>query len=163
MAPERGPFVDLDLDAVPLLELAPQRVRLGEEDMRVEREDPGARLALEEHVEQDALLLLERAGKGHRGVQALQRRIDHLSGRERLDVGVPDQLRDAPLHRANGITHDETLCTGLAVVGQQSLCPTKDPTRFPMPAAPERLRPATHAKRCQTPFSVKTALSAISG
>ncbi len=120
---ERRTLEDLDADPVALLELSPQGVRLGEQDVRVEREDARARLALEEHVEDDALLLLERAGERHRGVEALERRIDHLSGGKRLDVGVSDELLDAPLHRANGISHDERLCTGLVIARSLRPCP----------------------------------------
>ncbi len=68
--------------------------------MRVEREHPGLRLALEKHVEEDAVLLLERAREGQRGVQALERRVEHVPGGEGLDVGLADELGDAPLHRA---------------------------------------------------------------
>ena len=57
-------------------------------------------LALQEHVEQDALLLLEGAGEGERGVQALERGVEHVPGGKGLDVGLADELGDAPLHRA---------------------------------------------------------------
>ena len=61
LAAQRRPLVDLDLDPVALLDLAPHVVRLGEEHVGVEREDARLRLGLEQQVEQDGLLLLERA------------------------------------------------------------------------------------------------------
>ena len=67
--------------------------------MRVEREDAGVRLALEEHVEEDALLLLERARERDLGVERLEDGVDDLLGGQRLDVGLADELCDAPLHR----------------------------------------------------------------
>ncbi len=49
---------------------------------------------------EDALLLLERAGERDLGVERLEHRLDDLLGGEGLDVGLADELCDAPLHRA---------------------------------------------------------------
>ena len=54
LAPERRALVDLDLDPVALLDLAPDGVRLGEENVGVEREDACVGLDREQHVEQTA-------------------------------------------------------------------------------------------------------------
>ncbi len=116
LAPERRPLEDLDADAVAALEVAPQRVGLREEHVRVEREDPGLRLALEQHVDEHALLLLEGARERERGVQALERSVDHLPGGQGFHVGLADELDDAPLHPANRISHDERLWATLAIV-----------------------------------------------
>jgi hypothetical protein len=88
---EGRPLIDLDLDAVPLLDLAPDVVRLGEEDVRVEGEDPGFRLDREEHVEQHRLLPLERAGERQPRMEVLHHHLEHLGGRQRLRVGGGDE------------------------------------------------------------------------
>ncbi len=61
----------LDLGVVPPLDLAPELVRLREEVVGVDREDARLRLDGEEQVEEDGLLLLEGAGEGDAGVEAL--------------------------------------------------------------------------------------------
>ena len=74
----------LDLRVVPLLDLAPELVRLREEVVGVDREDPRLRLDAEEQVEQHALLLLEGAGEREALAEALDQLADQLLGRELL-------------------------------------------------------------------------------
>src|SRR5688572_24184258 len=100
LAPEGRALENLDPDPVASLDLAPDVVRLREEDVGVEREDPGLRLVLEQHVEEDALLLLERARERDLGVQRLEHRRDDPVGAQRLDVGLADEFCGASLHRA---------------------------------------------------------------
>src|SRR5919204_3953788 len=82
---ERRPFVDLDLRAVALLDLAPDRVRLRKEDMRVEREHARPRLEREEHVEQDRLLLLKRARERNAAGKLVEQEGENLLRRPGLD------------------------------------------------------------------------------
>ena len=70
----------LDLGAVLRLHRRPVLVRLVEQHAGVEREHARARPRLEEQVQQDRLLLLERAGERHAGVEALHRVRDHRLG-----------------------------------------------------------------------------------
>src|SRR5581483_3551062 len=72
--------------AVPLLDLPPVGVRLGEEMVRVDREDPRVRLAREQQVEEDRLLLLERARERDLAGEPLEQELDDLLCRPRLDV-----------------------------------------------------------------------------
>ena len=97
LPPERRALEHLHLDAVALLDLAPDGVRLGEEDVRVEREHAGARLAGEQHVEQHCLFLLERAGECEPRVETVDREVDDLLGAQRLDVGLSDEHGHVPL------------------------------------------------------------------
>src|SRR5215204_2555027 len=69
---------DLDAQPVAVLDLPPDRVGLGEEHARVDREHPRRGLDLHKHVDQDRLLLLEGAGHDERGVMPLD------GGAERL-------------------------------------------------------------------------------
>ncbi len=46
---------------------------------------------VEQHVEQDGLLLLEGAGERDPGVEPVERKVDDLLCGERLDVGVTDE------------------------------------------------------------------------
>ena len=78
--------------------------------MRVEREDPGVGSAREEHVDEDALLLLEGAREGDVRVQRLEDGLDDLLCAQALDVGCTHALLDAPLLVPNGITHENRLC-----------------------------------------------------
>ena len=75
-------FEHLDRRVVPLLDLAPELVRLREEVVGVDREDARLRLDAEEHVEQHRLLLLEGAGQGDAVAEALDHRRDQLLRRE---------------------------------------------------------------------------------
>ena len=99
LASEGRALEDLDGDAVAPLDLAPDAVGLREEDMGVESEDPCVGLALEEQVEEDGLLLLERAGEGDVRMEGFEDGVDDLRCGQRLDVGLADELCDAPLHR----------------------------------------------------------------
>jgi hypothetical protein len=66
--------------------------------VRVEREDARARLSLQQHVDENAFLLLEGARERDRR-QALECRVEHVPRGEGLDVGFADELLGAPLHR----------------------------------------------------------------
>jgi hypothetical protein len=77
--------------------------------VRVEREHARGRLALEQHVEEDALLLLERARERDVGVERLEDRLDDLLGAECLDVGLADELCDASLHDGERYQHEQYL------------------------------------------------------
>ena len=83
---ERGPLVDLHFRAVATLDLAPHRVGLGEEDVRVEREDARLRVEREQHVEQHRLLFLERAGERHTTGESVEERAEDLLRGHRLVV-----------------------------------------------------------------------------
>ena len=72
-----------------------------------------AAATLEEHVEQDAFLLLEGAGEGDPGVEVVEHRLDDLLRREGFGVGRADELRDASLHARNGTTHQGLLSAAL--------------------------------------------------
>ena len=74
----------LDLHVVPLLDLAPELVRLREEVVGVDREDARLRVDAEEHVEQHGLLLLEGAGEGDAVAETLDDLADQLLGGELL-------------------------------------------------------------------------------
>src|SRR4051812_49170384 len=76
----------LDLRVVPALDRAPELVRLREQVLRVDREDPGVRLELEQHVEQDRLLLLEGAGERDPARKLLEHELENPLGPPRLDV-----------------------------------------------------------------------------
>ena len=106
LPPERGAFVDLDLDPVALFDLPPERVRLREENVGVEREHAGVRLAREEEIENDALLLLERAREREVRVEPLEHHLDHTLGAEPLDIGRPDEFRRCMHVRFNLTTHE---------------------------------------------------------
>ncbi len=54
--------------------------------MRVDREDASRGLGREEHVEQDGLLLLERARERDAAGELLERELDDALCRPRLDV-----------------------------------------------------------------------------
>ncbi len=71
-------LLDRDVHSVALLELPPRLEGLGEEHSRVDRDDARVRVDLEQHVEQDALLLLERAERDEPVAVAL--------------YGLPDRL-----------------------------------------------------------------------
>ena len=71
----------LDLGVVARLDRLPVVVGLLEQHARVEREHARRRLGREQQVEEDGLLLLERAGERHAGVEALHRVRDDLLGR----------------------------------------------------------------------------------
>ena len=107
LAAERGALVHLHLDAVALLDRAPERVGLGEEHVRVEGEDPCLRLDLQQQVEQDAVLLLERARQGETRVEALCDVREKLSCREALGLSSRHECVDLGVHDVG--THDETL------------------------------------------------------
>ena len=85
--------------------------------MRVEREDARGRLALEQHVEEDALLLLERARERDVRVERLEDRLDDLLGGEGLDIGLADELCDASLHDGERYQHERCLSMALAKLG----------------------------------------------
>ena len=121
----------------------------------IRRKDPVVDETWKRNVE-DALRQL------HQRVEALERSLDHLSGGKGLDVGVSDELPHAPLHRANGTTHHERLCTALAVVPRDAEATWNDPTRFAMPPALATRSSRMGRERCQTPISVKRALWAMS-
>jgi hypothetical protein len=87
---------DLDLRVVAALDLAPELVRLGEEVMRVDREDARLRLELEDHVEQDGLLLLEGAGERDAARELGKHELEDPLRGPRLDVSRQLQAR----HRA---------------------------------------------------------------
>ena len=87
LATERRPLVDLDGDPVALLDLAPDRVRLREEDVRVEREDARVGVERQEHVEQHRLLLLEGAGERDTARELAQHERQDLGRVHRLDGG----------------------------------------------------------------------------
>ena len=92
-APRRGsrrarrgrPLEDLDLRVVAPLDLAPELVGLGEEDVGVEREDARLRLEREQHVEQHRLLLLEGAGERDLAGERAQDEREDLLGAQLLD------------------------------------------------------------------------------
>src|SRR5207248_11102110 len=68
------------------LDLTPELVRLGEEVMRVDREHAGLRLELEQHLEQDRLLFLERAGERDFARERVEAEAQDLPRAHRLDV-----------------------------------------------------------------------------
>ena len=76
----------LDRRVVARLDRLPELVRLGEEVVRVDREDARLRVGREEHVEEDRLLLLERARERDAARELLERVRDDALGRPRLDV-----------------------------------------------------------------------------
>src|SRR4051794_920656 len=71
--PRPGRVLDGDLDVETLLEGAPRLQRLGEEHAGVDRHDAGVRRETDELVDEDGLLLLERAQHHQPGVMALDR------------------------------------------------------------------------------------------
>ena len=77
----RRALEDLDRRAVALLDLAPVRVRLREEIVRVDREDARLRLEPEQHVEEDRLLLLERARERDLARELLEQPAERLAPR----------------------------------------------------------------------------------
>ena len=87
---------DLDLRPVTPLDLAPELVRLREEMVRVDREHARLRLVLEQHVEQDRLLLLERARERNAAGELVEDVLDDPLRRPGLDVSRYLQAR----HRA---------------------------------------------------------------
>ena len=62
--------------------------------MRVEREHTRARLDLEEHVEDDALLSLERARQRQVGMEALDHVGEQLAGGQLLGLALTDERLD---------------------------------------------------------------------
>ena len=98
LAAERRALVHLDLDPVALLDLTPDGVGLGEENVRVEREHPSLGLDLEQHVEQHRLLLLERAGEREPGVEVLDHHTEDVGRCETLWIDVADQRPNVRLH-----------------------------------------------------------------
>ena len=76
----------LDLGVVAALDFLPELVRLGEEVVRVDREDLRLRIELEQHVEQDRLLLLERARERRPARELPEHVLDDPLGGPRLDV-----------------------------------------------------------------------------
>ena len=80
------PLEDLDLDPVAVLDPLPGVVGLGEQDVRVEREDAGVRGDAQEEVEDDRRLLLERAGDGQPWVEPLHQVLEHAVGVELLQI-----------------------------------------------------------------------------
>ncbi len=104
LAAEGRALVHLDLDAVALLDLSPDVVRLGEEDVGVEGEHAGVRLDREEHVEQHRLLLLERAGEREVRVEVLDHDTEDLGCGERLWIGGADEGAKVGFHRPDSIS-----------------------------------------------------------
>jgi hypothetical protein len=88
----------LDRRPVAALDLAPVRVRLREEVVRVDREDARLRLELEEHVEQHRLLLLEGAGERDAAWERLEDGAEDLLRAQRCPV--PLRKRGPARHRA---------------------------------------------------------------
>src|SRR3954454_24342854 len=89
-------FEDLDRCAVSLLYLTPVRVGLGEQIVRVDREDASLRVEREEHVEKNRLLLLERARERDLARELLKDPREDLFGIQRLDVTRQLALQGAP-------------------------------------------------------------------
>ena len=83
---ERRAFDALDADAEALLELLPDRVGLGEQDVGVEREQPRVSALCGEQVDKHAFFLLERAGQRHAGVEAVKRPGDDLLSAQRFEI-----------------------------------------------------------------------------
>jgi hypothetical protein len=88
--------VDVDLDAVALLDPAPRLVRLREEHARVEREDTRRRLDRQKHVDDHRRLLLERAGDVQARVELVHDVGENLLRAQRL------QVRRGGTHGATG-------------------------------------------------------------
>ena len=99
LAAERRALVHLDLDPVALLDLAPDVVGLGEENVGVEREDARVGSDREQHVEEHRLLALERAGERELRVEVLDHHTEDLGCAQRLGIGVADEGPDVRLHR----------------------------------------------------------------
>ena len=83
IAPRPRPFrvgrvVDLDRQPVAILDLLPGRVRLREQHAGIDREDTSTRLGLHEQIDQDRLLLLERAGQEQPRMEPFNGLSDHL-------------------------------------------------------------------------------------
>ena len=78
--------VDVDLDAVALLDPAPRLVGLREQDAGVEREHARLRLDREQHVEDHRRLLLEGAGDVQARVVLVHDVGEHLLRAQRLEV-----------------------------------------------------------------------------
>ena len=85
---ERRPVKRFDRHVVALLDGLPERVRLREQDTRVEREDARIGASGEGHLEQDRLLLLEGAGECDAWLERLERgRDDHVRSQKLRLVG----------------------------------------------------------------------------
>ena len=94
--PSDGPSVDLDLDPVALLDLAPDVVGLGEEDVGVEREDARVgRAPSSMSSRTDSSCWNEQASESL-GWKCSTITSEHLGCGQRLDVGVADEGLDAP-------------------------------------------------------------------
>ena len=94
------PLEHLHLRLVPLLDLAPELVRLREEVVGVDREDARVRLDREEHVEQHRLFLLEGAGERDLARELAHAERDDLLGAHRLDGGGVRKRERARCHPA---------------------------------------------------------------
>src|SRR5262249_28747083 len=110
LAAERGALVYLHLDAVALLDRAPERVRLREEHVGVEREHACVRLHVEQQVEENAVLLLERARQRQLRMEALGNVGEHATRIEVLMLSSGDEPLDLSVQGV--LAHDETLSIG---------------------------------------------------